>query len=297
MNIDGLIDEFINYCTIEKRLSKKTKESYYYDLISYQKYLNKKKITNINKVNTSVIESYLKTCHQENEEISTIAHKLTVIKNFHTYLYKEKITSNNPAEFIARPKLKKTLPKALSIEEVDKLLDIKLNTPFDYRNKAMLELMYASGLRVSELIGLKVTDLDFTNMIIRITGKGSKERIVPFGEYALVSVKQYLEERPKLLKDKNIDELFVNNHGKAITRQGFFKNLKKILREKGLNEDISPHSLRHSFATHLLKNGVDLRSIQELLGHSDISTTKIYTKVTDDKVEHDYIEYHPREHK
>ena len=182
MNIDGLIDEFINYCTIEKRLSKKTKESYYYDLISYQKYLNKKKITNINKVNTSVIESYLKTCHQENEEISTIAHKLTVIKNFHTYLYKEKITSNNPAEFIARPKLKKTLPKALSIEEVDKLLDIKLNTPFDYRNKAMLELMYASGLRVSELIGLKVTDLDFTNMIIRITGKGSKERIVPFGE-------------------------------------------------------------------------------------------------------------------
>ena len=297
MEIKDAIEDYLNYCLVEKGLSKRTNKSYHYDLLSYQDYLKKKHITNVNNIETKTIENYLKHCYNNNEEISTIAHKLTVIKNFHNYLYKEKLVKKNVAEFIARPKTKKTLPKTLSIKEVDKLLDIRLETPFDYRNKAMLELMYASGLRVSELVSLKVTDLDFTNMIIRITGKGAKERIVPFGEYASVSVKLYLEKRPSMLKGKEVEELFVNNHGKPITRQGFFKNLKKILREKGLNEDISPHSLRHSFATHLLERGTDLRSIQELLGHSDISTTKIYTHISEKQVEEDYIKHHPREEK
>ena len=174
------------------------------------------------------------------------------------------------------------------------MLDIKLDSKFDYRNKAMLELMYGTGLRVSELVSLTLNDIDSTNCIIRIMGKGSKEREIPLGEYSIYYLNKYLEVRSSMLKGNDDNKLFLNNHGRGMTRQGFFKNLKKILKEKGLNTDISPHTLRHSFATHLLNRGADLRSIQEMLGHSDISTTKIYTHVSDDKVSSDYKKYHPR---
>ena len=199
------------------------------------------------------------------------------------------------SESISRPKLRKKIPKAVSIEDIDKLLDIKLESEFDYRNKAMIELMYGAGLRVSELISLDVHSIDFTNCIIRIIGKGSKERIVPIGEYSMYYLKEYLDRRNSMLKKEATDALFLNNHGKRMTRQGFFKNLKAILKKQGLNPNIHPHTLRHSFATHLLSNGADLRSIQELLGHSDIATTKIYTHVSDEKVENDYLKYHPRD--
>ena len=182
--------------------------------------------------------------------------------------------------------------------EVDLLLDIPLVTAFDYRNKAMLELMYGAGLRVSELVSLTVNQVDLENGMIRIMGKGRKEREIPIGEYGVYYLKLYLECRGQLIKHHHQEEaLFLNNHGKQITRQGFFKILKELLLEKGLNPDVSPHTLRHSFATHLLSHGADLRSIQEMLGHSDISTTKIYTHVSDEKVTEDYKKYHPREHK
>ena len=209
----------------------------------------------------------------------------------------EVITKDNVSEFIERPKLRKSLPKTLSIEDIDKLLDIKLDTEFDYRNKAMLELMYGTGLRVSEIVNLTVNDIDMTNCLIRVMGKGNKEREIPLGEYSIYYIQKYLEVRPSMLKKTSSDKLFLNNHGKGMTRQGFFKNLKQILKEKGLNPEVSPHTLRHSFATHLVNRGADLRSIQEMLGHSDISTTKIYTRVSDDKVKQDYFEYHPRSHK
>ena len=186
------------------------------------------------------------------------------------------------------------MPKSLSIEDVDVLLDIPLKTPFDYRNKAMLELMYGCGLRVSELVNLEITDIDKNNCLIRIMGKGSKEREVPLGEYALYYLDLYLEKRSLLLKNKSCNKLFLNNHGIGMTRQGFFKNLKSILLMKGLNPDVSPHTLRHSFATHLINRGADLRSIQEMLGHSDISTTRIYTKVSDETVIESYNKYHYR---
>ena len=182
----------------------------------------------------------------------------------------------------------------MSIDDVDKLLDIKLDSPFDYRNKAMLELMYGCGLRVSELINLELNDIDMTNCLIRILGKGSKEREIPIGEYSIYYLKEYLNIRESLLKGKVCNKLFLNNHGTGMTRQGFFKNLKQLLKEKGLNTDISPHTLRHSFATHLINRGADLRSIQEMLGHSDISTTKIYTKVSDEKVIEEYNLHHYR---
>jgi len=292
MKIDDAITDFINYCIFEKGLSNKTKDSYTNDLNIYKNFLTSKKIEDIKDITSDDIKEFIKL--RNNEEISTVAHNLTVIKNFHKYLLKQNLTSKDVSLFIDRPKLRKTLPKTLSIEDIDKLLDIKLNTEFDYRNKAMLELMYGTGLRVSELVSLTVNDIDLTNCIIRVMGKGSKEREIPLGEFSIYYLTLYLDKRKSMLKGYNEEALFVNNHGKKMTRQGFFKNLKKILKEKGLNDEISPHTLRHSFATHLLNRGADLRSIQEMLGHSDISTTKIYTHISDDKVSKDYKKYHPR---
>ena len=295
MNLEDAKKDFINYCVFEKGLSDKTKESYENDLKVYISFLKDKGINSVNKISSDDIKDFLK---ERNEDATTtIAHNLTVIKNFHSYLLREKITDKDISEFIDRPKLKKSLPKTLSVEDIDKLLDIDLNTAFDYRNKAMLELMYGCGLRVSELIDIELNDVDMYNCLIRIYGKGNKERDIPVGEYAIHYLQLYLDKRGELIKSENPSKLFLNNHGKAMTRQGFFKNLKKLLREKGLNENVSPHTLRHSFATHLINRGADLRSIQEMLGHADISTTKIYTKVSDDKVLDDYNEYHMRSHK
>ena len=295
MNIETAIEDFLNYCIFEKGLSDRTKTSYKNDLDIYKEFLNKKNINSINNISSDDIKDFLKK--RSEEETTTIAHNLTVIKNFHKYLLKQKLVKEDVSEFIERPKLKKSLPKALSIEDIDNLLDIKLNTPFDYRNKAMLELMYGCGLRISELINLELNDIDMTNCLIRILGKGNKERDIPIGEYAIYYLKEYIDRRHLLLKNKTCNKLFLNNHGLGMTRQGFFKNLKNILKEKGLNPNISPHSLRHSFATHLVNRGADLRSIQEMLGHADISTTKIYTKVSDEKVNEDYEEYHLRSKK
>ena len=297
MNLEDAIEEFINYCFFEKGLSDKTNLSYRNDLDVYKEYLNSKGINNVKDIKSDNIKDFLKDRNSQ-EETTTIAHNLTVIKNFHSYLLRQNIVNKDESEFIERPKLRKYLPKTLSMEDVDKLLDIKLDTPFDYRNKAMLELLYGTGLRVSELVNLELTDIDYTNCIIRVMGKGSKEREIPLGEYSIYYLKEYLNVRDKLLKNGVLcNKIFLNNHGKGMTRQGFFKNLKQILKDKGLNPEVSPHTLRHSFATHLLSHGADLRSIQEMLGHSDISTTKIYTKVSDDQVRNDYETYHPRSHK
>lgn len=292
MNIEDAIQDFLNYCVFEKGLSDKTKDSYCNDLEIYKLFLKDNGIDKVEAITPDNIKDFLK--ERNNEETTTIAHNLTVIKNFHMYLLKEKIVKEDVSEFIERPKLKKSLPKSMSMEDVDNLLDIKLDTPFDYRNKAMLELIYGCGLRISELINLEMNDIDIINCQIRILGKGSKERDIPLGEYAIYYLEEYLKVRDKLLKDKPCNKLFVNNHGQGITRQGFFKLLKKLLLEKSLNPNISPHTLRHSFATHLLNRGADLRSIQEMLGHSDISTTKIYTRVSDEKVVDDYNKYHYR---
>ena len=295
MKIEDAILDFLNYCIFEKGLADRSKISYQNDLDVYRLFLKDKGVLNVNDITSDHIKDFLKARCEE--ETSTIAHNLTVIKNFHTYLLKEKLVESDVSEFIERPKLRKSLPKTLSIEDVDKLLDISLETPFDYRNKAMLELMYGCGLRVSELVSLEINDIDMINCFIRIMGKGSKEREVPIGEYAIHYLNLYLEQRPFLLKNKPCTKLFLNNHGMGMTRQGFFKILKALLLEKGLNPDVSPHTLRHSFATHLINRGADLRSIQEMLGHADISTTKIYTRVSDDKVLADYQEYHMRSKK
>lgn len=297
MKIEDAIVDFIQYCLFEKGLTDQSVKSYQNDLGVYFDFLQSKDVVFVKDINSDHIKEFLKWRGEE-ESSSTVAHNLTVIKNFHKYLIKENIVKDDASLFISRPKLQKKLPRALSVEEVDLLLDIPLVTAFDYRNKAMLELMYGAGLRVSELVSLTMGQVDLENGLIRIMGKGRKEREIPIGEYGIYYLKEYLEHRGALLKhNMYVDALFLNNHGKQITRQGFFKILKELLREKGLNPDVSPHTLRHSFATHLLSHGADLRSIQEMLGHSDISTTKIYTHVSDEKVRNDYKMYHPREHK
>ena len=296
MKIEVAIEDFINYCIFEKGLSIKTKESYFNDLEVYKSFLNELGKSLVSEITSDDIKEFLKE-RSFIEKTTTIAHNLTVIKNFHAYLIKENIVKDDPSLYIERPKLKKSLPRTLSMDDVSKLLDIELKSAFDYRNKAMLELMYGTGLRVSEIVNLELSNIDLTNCVVRVFGKGSKEREIPLGEYSIYYLKLYLERRKSMLKGKSCEKLFLNNHGTGMTRQGFFKNLKQLLISKGLNPDVSPHTLRHSFATHLLTYGADLRSIQEMLGHSDIATTKIYTHVSDDKVIEDYNRYHPRSHK
>lgn len=288
--------DYIDYVSFELKLSKETKSNYYYDLVRFARFLMSRKIFYFKDVTLKDIEAYLKDV-LGGKDSSTTSRNITSINNLYLFLLKTSKISKNPCEFIDRPKLKKRLPNTLSIEEVDYLLDIELNTVYDYRNKAMLEVMYGTGLRVSELINLELRDIDFTNCVVRLMGKGSKERIVPINDYVIYYLKLYLEKRDWLLKGKSCEKLFLNNHGKGMTRQGFEKILMNILRDKNIKKQVTPHTLRHSFATHLLSGGADLRSIQVLLGHTDISTTKIYTHISNEKIENDYHEFHPRDKK
>ena len=284
------IELFSNYLLIDKKYSSNTIESYKKDLKKFDEYINKK----ITSINENDIKKYLKKLKDENESKTTIARNISTLRTYYKFLMIEKKVSNNIMENIELPKLDKKLPKTLDEEDIDKLLDIKLNDNYSYRNKAMIELMYATGLRVSELVNLKIHDIDLDMALVKTLGKGSKERIIPMGDYALYYVKKYLENyRASMLKHDYNDYLFLNNHGKKMTRQGFFKILKNIAQENNIKKDFSPHTLRHSFATHLLNHGADLRSIQELLGHSDISTTQIYTHVSNKQLRNNYDDFHP----
>ncbi len=282
------INKYLDYLKYERKLSNNTYESYRYNLEKFSDFFKGK---NLLKLETDEIRDFL---YDDNVTAKTRAHYLTVINSFYNFLFENNLITKTPTSTIKLPKLEKKLPEFLTIEEVDKLLNINPMKPTDYRNVAMLETLYATGLRVSELVGLEISNIDFDECTIRVFGKGSKERIVPMNDSAKNALKIYIEEyRDYLLKDKSSSYVFINNLGTKITRQGFFKILKKICRENGIDKHVSPHTLRHSFATHLLNNGADLRVIQELLGHSNITTTEIYSHVSNQKVHSDY-EFHPR---
>ena len=284
------IDEFCNYLLIDKHYSNNTIESYKRDLTKFYVYIDK----DLKKVSKDDIKDYLKHLYDDNMNERSIARNISTLKTFYKFLNITKIINNNPVDSISSPKLGKKLPNTLSEEDINKLLDIKLIDNYSYRNKAMLELMYATGLRVSELVNLKVYDVNLEEAIVKTMGKGSKERIIPIGDYALNALKIYINEyRSSLFKREVNDYLFLNNHGKPMTRQGFFKIIKKLASEQGITKEFSPHTLRHSFATHLLSHGADLRIIQELLGHSDVSTTQIYTHVSNEELEDTFKKYHP----
>ncbi len=292
--INNSINEYLDSLIAEVHLSKNTQLAYSNDLDKYKEYLEKSDIFKVEEIKKEDIFSFLEYLKKKNLKPQSIAHYLTSIKNYHKFLLQNEYLDKDIAESIERPKLVKKLPNTLTVEEVDKLLDIRTVTPFDYRNKCMLELLYGTGLRISELLSLTINDIDTINCTIRCIGKGNKERIVPINDYVIKALNSYLEVRPVLLKNKKTKELFLNSRGEKLSREGFFKELKKILLKKGLNPNVSPHTLRHSFATHLLEYGADLRVIQEMLGHSDVSTTRIYTHITNQKVAQDYKKYHPR---
>ncbi len=289
------ITDYLDYIKYERKLSPETVKNYKYDLLKFSRFLKEKNIDSFVEVSQNDIEEYLIFLNKMNPK--SISRNITSINNLFIFLLREGKINKNPCEFIDRPKIMKSLPSTLSVNEVSNLLDIPLNNKYDYRNKAMLELMYGCGLRVSELVSLTTRDIDMENDIIRCIGKGSKERIVPINDYAKHYLKLYLDKRELFLIKGINNYLFLNNHGSQMTRQGFFKNLKKILFEKGIDKNVTPHTLRHSFATHMLSGGADLRSIQLLLGHSDISTTKIYTHISREKIKKDYMDYHPHSKK
>ncbi len=275
------------YLYTEYSSSKNTRNSYAYDLILFAKFFFGKNITYLKKED---IQEYLRT---SNKTAKTKAHYLTTINNFYKYLVYNDVISFNPCEGIKMPKLEKKLPDYLTVEEVDKLLDVKTSTIYEKRNKAMLEVLYATGIRISELCDLKMSNLYLNDDLIKVMGKGSKERIVPINTVAKKALEDYLNYgRGDLLETKISDYVFISSRHTRITRQAFFKYLKKLCEEKEIKKNISPHILRHSFATHLLNNGADLRIVQELLGHSDIATTQIYTHLSNEKLEQEY-DKHP----
>lgn len=294
MNDD--IKDYLGYIKFEKKLSKNTIDNYQLDLESYQSYLENVGIDNSNQITFKIINDYLSYLNKLGLSPKSIIRHTTTIKEFHRYLVKMEKVNKDVTLNLESIKQTKKLPTVIKQEEMEKILDINLDNAFKYRDKAMLELMYGSGLRVSELVNLTVYSLDMENETILIEGKGSKERIVPINIYTKKALIDYLEVRNSLIKVKNgvPDKLFLNNHGKGITRQGFNLILKNILEKNNLNPNITPHTLRHTFATDLLNNGADLRTIQELLGHADIVTTRIYTHVVNNKLKDDYIKYNTR---
>lgn len=296
------IKEFEEFLKIDKRMSSNTIYNYVKDVKAFYSFIYKNKyedIINITdedalKIEEKDIHNYLKHINT-NYETDSINRFISSIKQYFKFLEIMDYIKINPSLMITHSKKEDKLPTYLSEEEVERLLNIELNNEYDYRNKAMLELMYGTGLRVSELVNLKVEDISLENDTVRTITKGNKERIIPIGDYAMYYIKEYIRNyRNKLLKNKISDYLFLNNLGSHYSRQSLFILIKKLASEKGIDKNISPHKLRHSFATHLLAHGADLRIIQELLGHSSINTTEIYTHLLDNYKRNEYDKIHPR---
>lgn len=291
------LTDYLHYLQIERGLSHNTRKSYERDLHKYLAFLKEQKIDAWQLVDRYLVMEYLQTLYNDNNSSATIIRMISSLRGFHQFLRQERFTDHDPMQHIDSPKKAQKLPNTLSIEEVTALIETPDTTkPLGIRNRTILEVMYATGLRVSELVDLKIGDLHLSIGLLQTIGKGDKERIIPLGDYAIQWIEKYLEEaRPALIKkNQNETHLFVNHHGKPLSRQGVWKNLKQIVQEAGINKTITPHTLRHSFATHLLENGADLRIVQELLGHADISTTQIYTHITKQRMADVYKQHFPR---
>lgn len=290
------LEDYLHFLQIERGLAENTLISYRRDLTNYMEYIKKEmQMNDWNDVKRKDILQFLYHLKDSGKSTATISRHISSIRSFHQFLVRERMVQDDASLHIEKPKRERSLPDVLSQEEVNRLLEVKGKKPLDLRTKAMLELLYATGLRVTELISLNMSDLHLSMGFVQCIGKGSKERIVPLGNAAKNSLENYLENgRPALVKRQGTKTLFVNQHGRPLTRQGFWKIIKKKALESGIKKNITPHTLRHSFATHLLENGADLRIVQEMLGHEDISTTQIYTHVTKSRLKDMYKAYHPR---
>ncbi len=296
------IESFLNYLTVEKGFSGNTIEAYRNDLTQLLNFA-KDEMTKQNLVpswdnfSRQHMLSYMLNLKERKYAVTTVARKIAAAKSFFNFMVSEGKLKEDPAENISSPKVGKPLPDALSISQVRKLIEqpAKMNTPDARRDRAMLELLYASGMRVSELVSLNLGDVDVNDCFVRCFGKGSKERMIPIYPQAAKVVDEYVKEVRPLWAHRNTEKaLFLNQRGERLTRQGLWQILKNYAREAGLDKQVTPHTLRHSFATHMLSGGADLRAVQELLGHANISTTQIYTHLTSEHVRKTYEKAHPR---
>jgi integrase/recombinase XerD len=293
--MDEYLSAFMDYLQFEKGLSDNTQEAYRRDIHKFMEFLKRKKLEDIRNIKRSDILEFLGRLLDEGSAFSSSARNLSSIKTFFRFLVLEGYISTNPADNLESPKMQRKLPEVLTISEVEKLLEQpNVMLPTGLRDKAMLELMYATGLRVSELLSLEIDDVNLTAGYVRCLGKGRKERIVPMGKTAGLWLERYIARSRQLLLKGNSRILFVNARGRKLTRQGFWKLLNKHVEDAGMVKEVTPHTLRHSFATHLLENGADLRAVQEMLGHADISTTQIYTHMTRSHLREVYQKSHPR---
>ncbi|MDG5466873.1 site-specific tyrosine recombinase XerD [Deltaproteobacteria bacterium IMCC39524] len=290
------LDHYLNYLAVERGLANNTLDAYGRDLARYLDYLESQKVVALENISAAVVLRFLS--HLKNAGLSprSRARALAALRTFHKFLVREKITKDNPTDQVVSPKSLTALPHTLAPLDVESLLSSpKGESALAWRDRAMLEIIYATGLRVSELVSLKLSDLQMDVGYLTAFGKRSKQRIVPLGETAIAALQEYLQNgRPGLEKQKGSHFLFLNRSGEGLTRQGFWKIIKRRALEAGISQSITPHTMRHSFATHLLENGADLRSVQAMLGHADISTTQIYTHVTRERLRKMHAEHHPR---
>ena len=285
------LETFINYLKVEKNASPHTIKNYVIDLRSFEAFLAGK---DVDSVDHFTLRRYLAEMRSKNFSKRTVARKLASLRSFFRFLYREGYVKNNPATVLSTPKLDKKLPVFLGIENVEKLVQSPpADTVDGLRDRAILETLYSTGMRVSELVGLNMRNVDFISGVVKVFGKGSKERLAPIGEPAVAAIKRYIDNRSEW-PVKEWDAVFLNRSGKRLTDRSVRRIVDKYVAKCSITEKISPHSLRHSFATHLLDRGADLRSVQEMLGHSDISTTQLYTHINKDRLKGIHKKFHPR---
>lgn len=295
-NQKELIEYFLDYLSVERGLAPNTIISYHYDLSKYYEFIIRKKKITFLMVNNKILSEYGHYLSKFHLGMNSIFRNLVAIKMFHRFLLIEGFTKNDITRFIEFPRLRKKLPQALNLEELDRLLATEnFKGLLGKRNQAIIELLYATGMRVTELINLKRNDVNLNHQLLKCTGKGNKERWIPFTDRALHTLKDYIQlGRPKLVKKIDTNLLFLNSQGQPISRQGVFYLIKNYAKKSGIKKNVTPHTLRHTLATHLIENGADLRTVQEMLGHSDISTTQIYTHVSRKWVGEEYFRAFPR---
>ena len=287
---DSNLRSFLNYLLVDKGLSNNTAKAYEADISSFFQWLDNEDLKYKN-LQEDHINQYISFLFQRKMRSSSVNRKISSIKSFYIFLVKRNFVKNSPLNDLVTPKQEKYLPESMSEAEVDKLLNSPdVSNKIENRDKAMIEMLYATGMRISELVNLKITDVDMKRCVVKVFGKGSKERLVPFGETALDSLRSYLNER----EQSSSKEIFLSNRGKKMTRVAFWQRVKIYLIRENLKNSISPHTLRHAFATHLLNRGADLRSVQLLLGHSDLSTTQIYTHIAKQRLSDVLKKHHPR---
>ncbi len=297
MSWKNILERYIRYLALEKGLADNTLQSYENDLVRYIHFLQEKKISEIDQVTSLVLQTYIGQLYDIGLSGSSMARNFSALRGFHQFIRAENPVSKDPSELLEAPRIKRKLPQILSVEEVISILQKPdVESVLGIRDRAMLEVLYSCGLRISELLQIQLNNLFLSDELLRIIGKGSKERFTPIGQEAIHWLKVYLARgRPALSRgtsSRNI--VFLNQRGRPMTRMGFWKILRKYVLQTRINLEVHPHTFRHCFATHLLDNGADLRSVQEMLGHADISTTQIYTHVSRQQLAKIYKKYHPR---